>query len=173
MKYRKGLPFREKSIVYLGLGPLNSSFSTTGLDLVCFLRREVQRRHPAPRGDFAERSCDVQEKPAHIPGCKAMNWRGRKAGREKSTSGHPEFSLEKKKTAEGIHFPPTKLKCLLHLHWERAFAPPFSNCRSTLCRDQVLFHARTKSVMNLCRTFQVTRAGRETQLVAIADNCQY
>lgn len=40
--------------------------------------------HGDPRGDFAERSCGVQEEPAHIPDCKAMTWKESKAGRKKS-----------------------------------------------------------------------------------------
>lgn len=41
--------------------------------------------HGDPRGDFAERSCGVQEEPAHIPDCKAVTWKESKAGRKKST----------------------------------------------------------------------------------------
>lgn len=49
-----------------------------GLELVCYLRRGVQRWPDDPRGDFAEWSCDVQDEPVHISGCIVMNWRGRK-----------------------------------------------------------------------------------------------
>lgn len=45
----------------------------------------MRRWRGDPRGeDFAERSCDVQEEPAHMAGCKALTWKESKAGREKS-----------------------------------------------------------------------------------------
>lgn len=67
------------------LGPLNFFFSESQLLFNCFLRREVRKWHGNPSGDFAERSCDIQEEPTHITDCKAMTWKESKAGREKST----------------------------------------------------------------------------------------